>query len=125
MKIPTLSLLAGGAAVLIAAVPMAAVNAQSAMAVTVAADHGDYTLKQREEWLHNRLDKSRDDGSLDRGEYERVNHELGDIRSDEDGMRDHHDGQLTGNETATLEARLDGVADKIHWLHESSFRKPW
>ena len=40
-------------------------------------------------------------------------------------MRDHHDGQLTDNQTADLESRLNDVASKIHWLHENSFQRPW
>lgn len=33
--------------------------------------------------------------------------------------------QLTDNETTDLEARLDGVADHIQWLHENVFQRPW
>ncbi len=102
-----------------------AVHAQDVDASAVVADHGNWTLKQRENWLGDRMDKARDDGSLDHHEFERVRHELSRIRDEEDSLRDRHDGQLTDNETADLEARLDGVADQIHWLHENSFRRPW
>lgn len=94
-------------------------------ASTIAPTHGDWTLRQREDWLYDRLDKARDDGSVDKVEAERVKHEINSIRDDERRMRDHHDGQLTDNENNALEARLDQVADKIHWLHEDSFRRPW
>jgi len=127
-----LSLLAGGAVALVAAGPLAVAHAQpdpapmSSPEPMATPSHGDWTLKQREDWLRNRLDTSRDDGSLDHGEYDRVKHELGDIRADEDAMRDHHDGhQLTGNETLALETRLDGVSDKIHWLREGGYHRPW
>ena len=46
------------------------------------------------------------------------------IRAEEDRMRDAHDGQLTDNETSSLEARLDSVSSQIHWLPESGFQKP-
>jgi hypothetical protein len=89
-------------------------------------EHGDYTLKQREDWLSDRIDKAHDDGSLDGREADRVHRELDRIRHDEDRYRDHHDGgQLTDNETAELEARLDQLADRIHWLHENNFQRPW
>ncbi|MHB8529623.1 MAG: hypothetical protein ACYC8V_08965 [Caulobacteraceae bacterium] len=124
MKTLTLSLLAGGAAALVSLAPLAVARAQDEPP-TVAAEHGNWTLAQREHWLDNRLDKAKDDGSIDHHEADRVKHELHDIHEDEERMRDHHDGQLTDNETAALETRLDAVADKIHWLHENSFRRPW
>ena len=124
-----LSMLAGGAVALVAVGPMAAARAQSDPVPAVAgpaADHGDWTLEERENWLHDRLAKARDDGSLDRTEYERVRYDLDGIQHDEDRMRGNHDGgQLTDNETATLESRLDSIADQIHWLRENSFRRPW
>ncbi|HEY2659211.1 MAG TPA: hypothetical protein VGI79_05775 [Caulobacteraceae bacterium] len=124
-------MLISASAVLAMAAPAAMAQAQTAEASGVDANamvspHGDWTLKQREDWLVSRLEKARDDGSLDRHEYERVRHEMGDIRAQEDTLRGQHEGnQLTDNESAQLEARLDGVADQIHWLHENSFRKPW
>ncbi len=119
--------LAATAALLLTTAPLAAAHAQmTGTAVdTTATDHGNYTLKQREDWLYDRLSKSQDDGSLDHHEYERVRHELADIRSSEDSLRDAHDGQLTDNETTDLESRLDSVADQIHWLHENNFQRPW
>jgi hypothetical protein len=88
-------------------------------------DHGDWTLKQREDWLNDRLRAARDDGSIDSNEFDRVHHDLDGIHDDENHMRGDHDGQLTDNETIALEGRLDSVADQIHWLHEDQFRKPW
>ena len=90
------------------------------------AVRGNFTLKQREEWLSHRIDKAKDDGSIDGREADRVRHELDRIKHDEDHYRGHHDGdQLTDNETAELEARLDQLADKIHWLHDNGFQRPW
>jgi predicted nuclease with TOPRIM domain len=103
-----------------------AAQAQSVDASATVGDHGNWTLKQREDWLYDRLERARDDGSLAHPEYDRVRHELSRIRDEEDRLRDNHDAhQLTDNETADLEARLDGVANQIHWLHEESFQKPW
>jgi hypothetical protein len=115
---------AAAAAFVVSAVP--AVHAQAVDASASVGEHGDWTLKQREDWLYSRLDHVRDEGALDHHEYERARHELSRIRGEEDRLRDGHDAhQLTDNETADLEARLDGVADQIHWLREESFRKPW
>ncbi|MEO8925994.1 MAG: hypothetical protein ABI306_02415 [Caulobacteraceae bacterium] len=126
MKFFPISLCAGSAVALFALAPLAALHAQDETPVAVAGPaHGDWTLKEREEWLHSRLDKARDGGDLDHHEYDRVKHDLDRIHETEEAMRDHHDGQLTDNQTADLEARLDDVAAKIHWAHENSFQRPW
>ena len=126
MRIFSISLLSAAATSLIAfASPMAA-HAQGVDAsAVVGSAHGDWTLKQREDWLGSRLDQARSDGSLDNHEYDRVRHDLSSIRDQEGQLRDRHEGQLTDTETASLEARLDGVAGQIHWLHENSFQRPW
>ncbi|MGC1305184.1 MAG: hypothetical protein WA840_22680 [Caulobacteraceae bacterium] len=125
----TRTLLAAGAAMILG-LPLAAHAQPDAMGAPPPAgavrEHGDYTLKQREDWLSNRIDKAKDDGAIDGHEADRVRRELDRIKHDEDHYRDHHGGdQLTDNETADLEARLDQLADQIHWLHENSFRRPW
>jgi hypothetical protein len=125
MKSFGFSLLGAASAGLLAFAAAPTVHAQSVDASATIGDHGNWTLKERENWLDSRLDKARDDGSIDRHEFERVRHDLSSIRDDEDRLRGAHDGQLTDNETADLEARLDGVAGQIHWLHEESFRRPW
>ena len=122
MKVLDLALLLGGVAALFAVTPVVTANAQDA---AVVSDHGNWTLREREEWLHHRIDVSRDNGALDRVEYDHVRRELNDIRHQEDSMRDHQDGQLTDNQTANLEARLDDVAAHIHWLNQASLDRPW
>ena len=95
------------------------------IASTASVDHGNWTLKQREDWLNDHINKAHDEHDIDGREADRVHHELDRIRHDEGEMRDHHDGQLTDNETAMLETRLDGMATQVHWLHENAFKKPW
>jgi hypothetical protein len=124
MKMFTLPVIAGAAA-LVSLAPATVVNAQTDEVAHASPTHGDWTLKQRENWLHERIDRSRDDGSLAHSEYDRVRNALDDIRHDEEKMRDHHDGQLTDNETARLEARLDDVASTIHWLRAENLERPW
>jgi hypothetical protein len=122
--------LAGAAAAFAGAVPATHALAQpyTGTATDTTAnvtDHGNWTLREREDWLGDRLRMAHDDGAIDNMEFDRVHHELDRIRDSENRMRDDHGGQLTDNETSVLEARLDGVADQIHWLHEDRFRKPW
>ena len=124
MQAIKISLLIGGAAALFALAPIAAVYAQDEAPV-VAQHSGNWTLKEREDWLHSRIEKARSDGSLSGSEYDRIEADLKHIRADEDALRDHQKGQLTDNQTTDLEARLDEMAGTIHWLHENSFKRPW
>ena len=119
-----LTLLVGGAVACFTIAPITTTHAQDTTP-TVTQDHGDWTLKQREDWLNRRIDASRDNGALDHVEYDRVRHELGNIRHEEDAMRDSQHGQLTDNQTTDLEARLDNVATRIHWANATNFARPW
>ena len=60
---------AAAAALMASAIPLAAHAKPYAGAPVdanaVVADHGDWTLKEREHWLFSRLEKARDDGSID------------------------------------------------------------
>ncbi|MDB5483272.1 MAG: hypothetical protein JWO83_4325 [Caulobacteraceae bacterium] len=126
MKLLTLSLLAYGGAMALSLSPLGPVDAQPDTAsAVVSPTHGDWTLREREKWLSDRIDKSRDDGSLDRVEYDRARHSLDDLRQEEDRMKDHQHGELTDNQTQDLEARLDAMAAEIHWAHQQAFAKPW
>ena len=86
---------------------------------------GDWTLREREKWLEDRINRAHDDHALDGREADRAHYELDRLRDDEHQLRDHHDGQLTDYETVDLEARLDRLADQIHEVHEDAFRRPW
>jgi hypothetical protein len=115
----------------IALLATAPVHAQSAYdygvdtSAVVGAHSGDWTLRQREDWLSRRIDMARDDRSISDEEHDRIRDQLNDIRDQENHMRDAHDGQLTDNETAALETNIDTMADRIHWLHEDRFQRPW
>jgi hypothetical protein len=125
MKSFSLPLLAAAASAVLALGSATVVHAQGVDASAVVGDHGNFTLQQREHWLDNRLSTARDDGSIDGHEFDRVRHELSSIREEEDRLRGSHDGQLTDNENTDLEARLDVVANQIHWLRENSVTRPW
>jgi hypothetical protein len=88
-------------------------------------DRGGWTLKRREDWLNDRINKAHDEHVLDGHEADRAHHELDRLRDDENRMRGRHDGQLTDDETFSLEARLDGLADQIVQSHNDAWRRPW
>ncbi|HZC15146.1 MAG TPA: hypothetical protein VE309_00140 [Caulobacteraceae bacterium] len=120
-------LLGAAAIALLSAAPTFAQSAfdEGVDANAVVAGHGNWTLKQREDWLSRRVDLARDDRSISHDEYDRIHDQIDGIRDQENHMRGDHDGQLTDNETAQLEANLNAVADRIHWDHEDAFRRPW
>ncbi len=127
MKLITASLAAYGGAILLSLSPWGSANAQSdpAMSPTPVVAHGDWTLRQREEWLSDRLEKSRNDGSIDRGEADRAKRDLSDLRHEEDRLRDGAHGQLTDNQIADFEMRLDAMAAKIKWANAAAYSQPW
>lgn len=120
-------LLAAGAAALLATAAQAQTYAPASATTTtvVTTGGGDYTLKQREEWLNDHINKAHDERDIDGHEADREHHELNRIRDQENDLRGHQDGQLTDNQTQTLEARLDEMAAQIHWAHDNAFQKPW
>jgi len=113
----------------LAAAPAAALLALAPCAVLAQPDGynaaAHWTRKDREHWLYDRLHKAKDDGSIGDHEYDRVHDQLDRITKQEDRMRDHQDGQLTDEQTQTVEARLDDVANHIQWAHENAFQRPW
>jgi hypothetical protein len=101
MRILTLSFAAYGAAVALSFTPWSPSHAQAETANPAAAApipavaHGDWTLRQREDW-----------------------HE-------ENSIRDGAHGQLTDNQNSDLEGRLDAMAARIHWANMTTYAQPW
>jgi hypothetical protein len=120
-------LLAAATAALLAAAPAAFAQVETTTTVYPAAvgGQGNWTLKRREDWLNEHINKAHDEKDIDDHEADRAHHALDRIRDDENHMRGHHDGQLTDNETTDLEARLDQMAAGIHAAHENAFSRPW
>jgi Spy/CpxP family protein refolding chaperone len=124
MKTLVLSLAALGGAATLGLAPLSAANAQTDM-TPAAAQHGDWTLGQREDWLGEQLKTSLANGALDKAEFNRARLEMDHLRQEESRMRHDGKGQLTDNQTAELKARLDTMADKIHWANISAYKRPW
>src|SRR5580693_9842689 len=110
MKALILSLVAFGGAATLSVSPWSAAKAQMDTAPAVApavADHGDWTLRQREDWLSDQLKNSLANGSLDKAEFNRARLEMDHLRQEESRMRHDGGGDLTDNQKSDLEARLD------------------
>lgn len=84
-----------------------------------------WDLDRRIDWLQHRIDRGRDDGSLDRREAFRVQRALDDIRQDERRMRYRNGGRLNDRQRDMLQDRLDRVSDRIRWLRHNDERRPW
>jgi len=84
-----------------------------------------WELDRRIDWLQQRIDRGRADGSLDRREAHRVEGELVHIRGQEDMLRDRGGGRLSERDRSMLEARLDRLSDQIRWLRHNDERRPW
>ena len=86
---------------------------------------GAWDIDRRIDWMQHRVDRGRDDGSLDRREAWRVQGQLDDIRQDARRMRRHNGGWLRGDQRDMLNSRLDRLNDQIRWLRHNDERRPW
>ena len=73
----------------------------------MAGAPGGWDLDRRLDWLQQRINRGRDDGSLDRREAWRAQRKLDSIRYDERRARYRHHGSISDNDRAELQARLD------------------
>ena len=125
MKIVTVTLAGFGGAMLLALSTFGTASAQADMPAAVAPSHGDWTLRHREDWLNGQLEKARADRSLDKASFNSARLEMRDLGREESRMRHDAHGELTANQTAELDTRLDTVAAKIHCANMSEHTHPW
>lgn len=73
----------------------------------------------RIDFMQKRIDRGVANGSLDRREAYRANHELNGVR---DWLRRKHwqEGQLTPDQRARVQARLDQISRDIHWMRHDA-----
>jgi len=130
MKLSTLAMLAACGAIAAAAPAMA----QPYGGYPNRGDHYDHDrdhgpqawdLGRRIDWLQRRIDRGRQDGSLDRREAYRVQGSLNDIRGDMRRMQRRNGGMLDPRQRDVLNDRLDRLNDQIHWLRQNDERRPW
>jgi hypothetical protein len=115
------------AAAMLSAVP-AASQAQSVYDRAVdasAAVGGDWTLSQREDWLADHLHLALKDDAIDARQYGSLRDALDVVRDQEARMRAAQGGELTDNQTARLEERLNGISDRMRSLSDEGFSDPW
>ena len=132
MKLSTLAMLAASG-VIAAATP---VMAQPYGGYHDRGDHYDrdrgrdegpraWDLGRRLDWMQRRIDRGRQDGSLDRREAYRVQSSLDEISRDMRRMERRNGGRLDGRQRDMLDDRLNRLNDQIHWLRQNDERRPW
>ena len=89
-------------------------------------DHATgWDLDRRINWMQDRINHGRDDGSLDRREAHHAQNELDNIRADKARFERRHRGRLDDYARSDLESRLDRLNDQLHWLRHNDERRPW
>ena len=125
MKTSSLTALACGVSLALSLAAADASQAQTEPAAVAPSAHGDWTLGQREDWLSGRIENALKDGSLDKAAFNSARLEMRDLQHEESRMKHDNKGELTANQTADLETRLDAMASKIHWANMTNNPRPW
>jgi hypothetical protein len=115
------------AAAVLSAVPVMS-HAQSAYDRGVDASAvigGDWTIGQREDWLASHMRQALTHDAIDADQYSSLRDDLDVVRDQEARMRAVQDGQLTDNQTARLEQRLDSIGDRMRALSDEGLSYPW
>ena len=84
-----------------------------------------WDIDRREAWLDQRIERGREDGSLDKKEAHKVHDKVREIRELEGRMRGREGGSLIDRDRMVLEMKLDDVSRQIHWMRENNERAPW
>lgn len=86
---------------------------------------GAWSLNQREDWLQQRIERGRADGSLDRREAYRAQRALNDIRAMQARLTRRGHGRLNDADRTYIEQRLDRLRDGLRWMRDNGERSPW
>lgn len=76
---------------------------------------------QRIQFLQDRVNHGVADGSLDRREAGRVNHELNGVRQWIHHMHWEDAGHLTPGQRGQIQGRLDGISRQIRWMRHNGW----
>ena len=76
---------------------------------------------QRIQFLQDRANHGAADGSLDRREAMRVNHELDGVRQWIHRMHWEDEGRLTPDQRGRVQARLDQISGQIRWMRHNGW----
>jgi hypothetical protein len=85
-----------------------------------------WPLDRREDWLQQRIDEGRANGSLTRREAAHVQKGLNDIKTEQRRLTSRGHGRLRDADRVALEQRLDGLRDSVRSARQNDAREaPW
>ena len=85
-----------------------------------------WSLDQREDWLQQRIDAGRADGSLTRREASRIQKGLNDVRNEQRRLMYRGHGRLRDSDREFLEQRLDHLRESVRWARQNDEHEaPW
>lgn len=77
--------------------------------------------RDRIQFLKDRVNRGIGDGSIDRREANRVNHELDDTSRWIKRMHWEDAGRLSPGQNSQVQQRLDSISRQIHWMRRSGW----
>ncbi len=86
---------------------------------------GGWSLDQREDWIQQRIEHARADGSLSRREAYRAMASLNDIRRMQAHLTLRDGGRLNGADRDYLQNRLDHLRQTMRWMQDNDAVPPW
>jgi len=76
-------------------------------------------IRQRIDFMQDRIDRSSSNGWVSRREARRANDELSFIRSENQRLRDQDGGHLRQVDRDYLQGRLDSLSQRLHWAEHN------
>jgi hypothetical protein len=80
-------------------------------------------IREREDWLAQRIERGVAAGTLDRREARRARDGLRDIRVTEQNLRSRDGGRLYDRDRDYIQMRLDTLSQQIRWANETGPRR--
>ncbi|HTK35443.1 MAG TPA: glycine zipper 2TM domain-containing protein [Caulobacteraceae bacterium] len=80
-------------------------------------------IREREDWLEQRIQRGVEQGTLDRREARRATDMLRDLRNTEQRLRRRDGGRLSRQDADYMQVRLDNLGQQITWLKQTGPRR--
>lgn len=79
-------------------------------------------LRERIDWMQARIDRARDNHTLDGRQVNYAEHELGDIRRMTSDLRARDGGRLNDADRGYVQGRLDHLSQNLRWMRSEDGR---
>jgi hypothetical protein len=78
-------------------------------------------IRERIDWMQARIDRSRDNGSLDPRQVSYAQHELSDIRRMTQDLRARDGGDLSEADRGYIQGRLNHLGENLRWMRAENY----